>query len=82
MLGEICRLPSGVAPAAQRVMPGVKQRYDKALAGRKALRTAPDKRTRQQNETLQEIENRTLCSMCGESGHWHTDDPEASAEAA
>ncbi len=43
-----------------------------AQAGRKALRTASDKRTKQQNETLQEIKNRTLCSVCGESGHWHT----------
>ncbi len=34
------------------VTPGVKQRYERAQAGRKALRTAPGKRTKQQNETL------------------------------
>ena len=72
---EFCEAEANIlhAHSVGAVSPGVRGRFDTAKDGKKFLGVPGDKRDNKMKETLQEIKNRTLCSVCGESGHWHTD---------
>lgn len=48
-------------------------RRDQVKSARDVLQKPADKRTAKEKETLQQLKHRTLCAVCGASGHWHSD---------
>lgn len=54
------------------VAPGFKRRFDQAVGGKQALKMPDGERDKKTVETLQAITDRTLCSVCGDAGHWHS----------
>jgi len=75
---ELCNAEVALSQAysVNAVTPVVKQRLKSAQSARSAFTKGGNdsgKWSRKEKETIQEIKNRTVCSVCGASGHWHED---------
>ncbi len=72
---ELCasELEMGQAHSVNAVTPKMQNRYSAAKAGKKIAKKDPKLWGHKERETIQEIKNRTVCAVCEESGHWHTD---------
>ncbi len=75
---ELCNAEVALSQACSvnAVTPVVKQRLKFAQSARSVFRKGGNesgKWRKKEKETIQEIKNRTVCSVCGASGHWHED---------